>query len=129
MSDTKIHLLPFSIDREGTINTKEYFSVEKDNDQYETTMLGRKLVGTPVTLVENTVGHVWEKKPTDHYNDEEEEDETSTWSKTNITIEEFMLWKKDRAPNAQDPRINTLNNWMDITQTVCIKIASAVLKD
>lgn len=31
-----------------------------------------------------------------------------------------MLWKKDTAPNTQDPRINALNDWMGITQTVNI---------
>lgn len=54
MSDIKVHLLPFSVDREGPINTKEYFKAEKNQDQYETVMLGRKLVGTPVSLTNST---------------------------------------------------------------------------
>lgn len=50
MSNNTVHLFPFGIDREGPINTKDYFSVNKTNDQYETVMLGRKLVGTSVSL-------------------------------------------------------------------------------
>lgn len=49
MSDIKVHLLPFAVDREGPINTKSYFKVDKDQDQYESVMLGRKLVGTAVS--------------------------------------------------------------------------------
>jgi hypothetical protein len=50
MSNPKVHLLPFSVDREGPINTQYYMTIEKENDQYETVMLGRKLVGTSVSL-------------------------------------------------------------------------------
>jgi hypothetical protein len=54
MSHIKVHLFPFSIDREGPINTKEYFSVDKNNHHYETIMLGRKLIGTAVPLNNDT---------------------------------------------------------------------------
>ncbi|KAG2204998.1 hypothetical protein INT47_002622 [Mucor saturninus] len=124
MSNTGIHLLPFGIDREGPINTKEYFSVEKNNDQLETIMLGRKLIGTPVQLTNNTIGNVWEKKLSDDdiNNEDDETEEKSTWIKSDKTIEEFILWKKDAAPNPQDPRINSLHSWLDISQTVNTKI-------
>ncbi|GAA5796722.1 ribonuclease H2, subunit C [Helicostylum pulchrum] len=126
MSDIKVHLLPFSVDRESVINTQSYFKVDKVQDQYETVMLGRKLIGTEVSLTNSKVlGHVWEKNVTESYDDEEEEEvdeedraSNTPWVKTNTTIDEFILWKKDTAPNKQDPRINALNNWMDITQTI-----------
>jgi hypothetical protein len=54
MSDNKVHLLPFSVDREGPINTTTYFKVEKDQDRYDSVMLGRKLVGTGVSLTDST---------------------------------------------------------------------------
>lgn len=54
MSDPKIHLLPFSVDREGPINTKSYLKLEKENDQYETVIMGRKLVGTAVSLKDSS---------------------------------------------------------------------------
>lgn len=120
MNNTSIHLLPFGIDREGPINTKEYFSIENNNDQLETIMMGRKLVGKPVSLTGNTLGHVWKKSLdyNDQEDDDEETEEKSTWIKTDITVKDFTLWKKDTAPNAQDPRINAIQNWLDISQTV-----------
>ncbi|KAI9359845.1 ribonuclease H2, subunit C [Pilaira anomala] len=125
MGDIKVHLLPFSVDREGPINTKEYFKAEKNQDQYETVMLGRKLVGTPVSFTNGTtLGHVWEKNISmDYHYDEEEMDEedkasNTPWVKTDTTIDEFILWKKDTAPNQQDPRIYALNHWMEMAQTI-----------
>jgi hypothetical protein len=50
--------------------------------------------------------------------EEEEEAESQPWVKANTTVEEFILWKKDTAPNSQDPRINALHSWIDISQTV-----------
>ncbi len=50
MSDPKVHLLPFTADFEGPINTQRYFTIEKENDQYESVMMGRKLVGIAVSL-------------------------------------------------------------------------------
>lgn len=50
MTDIKAHLFPFSVDKEGSINSKQYFKIEKDGDVLETVMLGRKLVGHPVTV-------------------------------------------------------------------------------
>lgn len=45
--------------------------------------------------------------------------ETIPWTKnTNKTIEEFILWKKDTAPNVEDPRINALDKWIDISEAV-----------
>lgn len=54
MSDPTVHLLPFSVDREGPINTKSYFKLEKEEDQYETVIMGRRLVGTAVSLKESS---------------------------------------------------------------------------
>lgn len=50
MSDSKVHLLPFTTDFEGPINTQRYFTIEKENEQYKSVMLGRQLVGTAVSL-------------------------------------------------------------------------------
>lgn len=61
-----------------------------------------------------------------HYDDEEmdEEDKASNtpWVKTNTTIDEFILWKKDTAPSQQDPRVYALNHWMEMAQTVKKKL-------
>ncbi|CAO3615740.1 unnamed protein product [Mucor hiemalis] len=122
MSDPKIHLLPFSVDCEGPINTKSYLKLEKENDQYETVIMGRKLVGTAVSLKDSSAqGHIWEKDVLDSYEDEDmDEDnvETMPWTKTNTEVEEFILWKKDNAPDAKDPRISAIHNWIDISQVI-----------
>lgn len=55
MTEIKAHLFPFSVDKEGPINTKQYFKYEKESDeQYETIMLGRKLLGRSIVLNEKT---------------------------------------------------------------------------
>lgn len=56
MTDIKAHLLPFSVDKEGTVNTKQYFKYEKNeaDEHYETIMMGRKLVGRSVALNDKT---------------------------------------------------------------------------
>lgn len=55
MTEIKAHLFPFSVDKEGPINTKQYFKYEKGSDeQYETIMLGRKLLGRSIVLNEKT---------------------------------------------------------------------------
>lgn len=54
----------------------------------------------------------------EEYNQEEEQ---VPWTKTNKTIDEFILWKKDTAPSAKDPRINALNRWIEISEAVSHK--------
>lgn len=56
MTDIKAHLFPFSVDKEGSINTKQYFKFEKNeaDEQYETIMMGRKLVGRSIALNDKT---------------------------------------------------------------------------
>lgn len=71
------------------------------------------------------VGHVYEKVKQDRYDDdedimEEEEAESVPWNRTKTTIDQFILWKKDLAPNKEDPRINTLQNWIEISKAVSI---------
>ncbi|CAO3685452.1 unnamed protein product [Rhizopus stolonifer] len=103
MSDIKAHLFPFS----------------KEGDQYETKFNGRQLIGHSVSVQGTTQGHVWVKET--GYEEEEEEEEEykqATWKKTNTTIDEFILWKKDRAPDKQDYRIKALENWLDISQSI-----------
>lgn len=72
---------------------------------------------TPQSIL---LGHVWEKAAKDEYDDmeEDQEEEIQPWTRTNTTIEEFILWKKDTAPNPEDARINALHSWIDISQTV-----------
>ncbi|KAK4513626.1 uncharacterized protein ATC70_005630 [Mucor velutinosus] len=131
MADIKAHLLPFSVDKEGTINTKQYFKYEKNeaDEQYETIMMGRKLVGRSVALNDKTQCLVYEKMSSDRYQDEEDEEMEETddeeaqekmpsWTRTDKSIQEFILWKKDTAPNAQDPRISALDKWIDISKAI-----------
>lgn len=122
MNDPKVHLLPFSVDREGPVNTKSYLKLEKEEDQYETVIMGRRLVGTAVSLKESSAqGHLWEKDVVDSFEDEamdEDNVESAPWTKTNTEVEEFILWRKDKAPDAQDPRINAIHNWIDISQAI-----------
>lgn len=49
---------------------------------------------------------------------DEDNVESAPWTKTNTEVEEFILWRKDKAPDAQDPRINAIHNWIDISQAV-----------
>jgi hypothetical protein len=56
MSDIPAHLLPFSVDQEGPINTNQYLKIEKENEHYETVIMGRKLVGNHITLPDTTIG-------------------------------------------------------------------------
>lgn len=72
-----------------------------------------------------SLGHVYEKVKRDRYDDEdmideEEEAESVPWTKTNTTIDQFTLWKKDSAPIKEDPRINALQSWIDISKAVRI---------
>ncbi|KAG2192855.1 hypothetical protein INT46_010882, partial [Mucor plumbeus] len=75
------------------------------------------------------IGQVFEKIPSDDYSDEDEvmdevdeegnTSETIPWTKnTNKTIEEFILWKKDTAPNVEDARISALDKWIDISEAI-----------
>ncbi|KAI7902808.1 ribonuclease H2, subunit C [Cokeromyces recurvatus] len=124
MSDIKAHLFPFSVEKDETINSKNYFIVKKQKDEkYETVVLGRKLIGLPVTLSHDstTRGFVWKRSINNEYNDEdlqEERLENMNWIKTDKTIDKFILWKKDTAPDSQDSRINALHNWIDISQAM-----------
>lgn len=78
-------------------------------------------------------GQVYEKMSSDRYQDEEDEemedesdeDKVPSWTKTDKSIEKFILWKKDTAPNAEDPRINALDKWIDISEAVS-KIATVI---
>lgn len=56
MTDIKAHVFPFSVDKEGPINTKQYFKYEKNgqDEHYETIVMGRKLVGRAVALNDKT---------------------------------------------------------------------------
>ncbi|CEP18841.1 hypothetical protein [Parasitella parasitica] len=128
MAEIKAHLFPFSVDKEGAINTKQYFKFEKGSDeQYESIMLGRKLMGRSVVLNDKTQCQVYEKI-LDRYEDDEDEEmeeadeenasENIPWKKTNKVIHEFILWKKDTAPDAEDARINALGKWIDISEAV-----------
>ncbi|KAI9477791.1 MAG: hypothetical protein EXX96DRAFT_608432 [Benjaminiella poitrasii] len=126
MSDIKAHLFPFSVDKEQSINIKHYFTVSKQDEKYETAIMGRKLVGLPVVLnsESTTQGYVWKKSFDDHYSDEAddgEKQENTIWTKTDKTINEFILWKKDTSPNSQDPRINALHDWVEISQAIFVK--------
>ncbi|KAI8084019.1 uncharacterized protein B0P05DRAFT_41334 [Gilbertella persicaria] len=115
MSESQVHLLPFSVDKEGSINTKTYLHIEKQQDHYETVIHGRRLIGHQVYLNTPTQGQVWTKQEED---EEEDEEENKVWHKSNITIQDFILWKKDTAPDTQDPRINALKQWIPISQAV-----------
>jgi hypothetical protein len=57
MSNISAHLLPFSVDQEGSINTRQYLKIEKENEHYETVIMGRKLVGNHIVLPETTIGN------------------------------------------------------------------------
>lgn len=118
MSDIKAHLFPFSVDLEGPINAKTFLNIEKkEGDEFETKFNGRQLIGRPVSVQGTTQGHVWIKE-TAYEEEEEEEDKQAIWKKTSTTVDEFILWKKDRAPDKQDDRIKALENWLDISQSV-----------
>ena len=55
----------------------------------------------------------------DEVDEEGNTSETIPWTKnTNKTIEEFILWKKDTAPNVEDARISALDKWIDISEAV-----------
>jgi hypothetical protein len=56
MSHDSAHLFPFAIDKEGPINTKYYFQIDKQEDQYESVVLGRKLIGKNVKVGSSTQG-------------------------------------------------------------------------
>lgn len=62
MSDIPVHLLPFSVDQEGPINTKQYLKIEKENEHYETVIMGRKLIGNHIILPDTTIGKTKKKK-------------------------------------------------------------------
>lgn len=72
------------------------------------------------------LGLVYEKMSSDRYQDEEDEEmaeaddeeKVPSWTRTDTSIQEFILWKKDTAPNAQDPRIHALDKWIDISEAV-----------
>lgn len=50
--------------------------------------------------------------------EEEQEEKEPSWTRTDISVQEFILWKKDTAPSAQDPRICALDTWIDISEAV-----------
>ncbi|KAL9551807.1 hypothetical protein MBANPS3_004078 [Mucor bainieri] len=133
MTDIKAHLFPFSVDKEGTVNTKQYFKYEKsesDQEQYDTIMMGRKLVGRSIVLNDKTQCLVYEKTSSDRYedgdedqvmeeaDDDDQEEKVSAWTRTDKSIHEFILWKKDTAPSAHDPRIHALDEWIDIAEAI-----------
>lgn len=73
----------------------------------------------------------------DRYLDEEDEEmeeaddegvqeKVPSWTRTDTSVQEFILWKKDTAPNTQDPRINALDKWIDISEAVSIMPKTAI---
>lgn len=116
MSEIKAHLFPFSVDYEGPVKSKEYLSVEKGpNGQYETVILGRQLIGHSVSTSGITQGHVFKK---DMFVDEQDQKESMPWKKTDTVINDYILWKKDTAPDKQDARIKAIESWLDISRAV-----------
>lgn len=81
-------------------------------------------LGTSIREIEThsrILGHLWERDVVDSFEDEamtEDNVESAPWTKTNTEVEEFILWRKDKAPEAQDPRISAIHNWIDISQAV-----------
>jgi hypothetical protein len=49
---------------------------------------------------------------------DEEVLDSSVWKKTNTTIDEFILWRKDNAPEKDDPRHQVLEDWIDLSKAV-----------
>lgn len=80
------------------------------------------------------LGHVWQQEAVENtseegYDDDYEEhpsdddDEpvakNSVWSRTETKVgPSFILWKKDIAPPASDPRIHALESWFTIADAV-----------
>ncbi|KAI8376775.1 hypothetical protein BD560DRAFT_367456 [Blakeslea trispora] len=111
------HLLPFSVQKEESINTAKYLQIDKNEEGiYETVIHGRKLLGRAIQIKAPTQGHVW-------YQDTEEElelkkESTAEWHRSKTSISEFILWKKDHAPDPKDPRIHALQSWIPLAQTI-----------
>ncbi|KAI9011923.1 ribonuclease H2, subunit C [Phycomyces nitens] len=133
----KAHLLPFGIAVEGLVNADQYMPVDPEVDPlhkavnekfrtYTTVIHGRRLYGHEIPLNETIKGHLWaQEESMDHpeYDDEEDEDEdyekkARKFSKIGNSLESFVLWKKDSAPNEKDPRLVALDSWFDIAQVI-----------
>ncbi|KAI9277107.1 ribonuclease H2, subunit C [Phascolomyces articulosus] len=124
------HLFPFTSSLEGPVNSKQYFqfarttSLEhkhKSIDTYETNLMGRRMIGYSVELPKNVNGHIWQYVQTpnpDQLDDETEEPEPRLIKKSTEHISQFILWKKDKAPNDQDARIKAIEDWHNITDAV-----------
>ncbi|KAI8361813.1 hypothetical protein EDC96DRAFT_224704 [Choanephora cucurbitarum] len=117
MTDIKTHLLPFSVQKEESINTKKYLQIQqKEEDTFETVIHGRKLLGRAIRLEIPTQGHVWYRETEEEL--ELKEESIAEWHKSNTTVSELILWKKDQLPDPQDPRIHSLHSWVSLSQAI-----------
>ncbi|SAM09601.1 hypothetical protein [Absidia glauca] len=143
---TMSHLFPFTFDKEGPVDAETFLSVTPstatilksntfvdDLARHSTVIMGRLLQGIEVTAPSGLEGHVWQQEAVENTNDGYDEDyeehqsdnddepvaKNSVWSRTETKVgDSFILWKKDIAPPATDPRIHALESWITIADTI-----------
>ncbi|KAL0077525.1 ribonuclease H2, subunit C [Phycomyces blakesleeanus] len=132
----KAHLLPFGVGVEGSVNANHYLSLDPVVDPlikatnekirtYTTVIHGRRLYGHEIPLNETIKAHLWaQEESMDHpiYDDEDEDEDSEKqsrkFSKVGNSLESFVLWKKDRAPDEKDARLVALESWFAIAQVI-----------
>ncbi|KAI8388052.1 ribonuclease H2, subunit C [Radiomyces spectabilis] len=128
------HLFPFSVQREGPTNAQHYLSLTAHEEAapqdlqthrlYSSVVMGRQLHGYELCLEKhNCQGHIWREvgaddQNQDHDEEVEEDQQPQLWEKTGEPISNFVLWKKDKFPSADDARSKALNGWVDIAEAI-----------
>ncbi|CAO3653204.1 unnamed protein product [Cunninghamella blakesleeana] len=126
----KNHLFPFGLDKDKKLEQiDQYLNIELNTEskQYSTVLMGRQLEGLPITLKHNMKGYVWKQVKKinednmdydDDYIDVNIKDADIEWIRTNKTVDDFILWKKDIIPLQNDPRFNALESWLDMSDLI-----------
>ncbi|CDH58317.1 predicted protein [Lichtheimia corymbifera JMRC:FSU:9682] len=114
-----VHLFPFSVAQDCSINSQTFLHVSpetreehrhKSLDTLQTVVRGRRLVGLDVKLPDTVQGHLWKEK---------DDDDQHVWVKQKASkIDRFVLWKKDTAPSDQDPRLKSIENWLNVAECI-----------
>ncbi|KAJ2807331.1 hypothetical protein H4R20_001324 [Coemansia guatemalensis] len=123
-----LHLLPCSVDYDGSAKTNSYFvPVRKADDTYEANFRGRRLCGRRVVLPETFSGHVLgsvaASQSVERNNAFEEQfSELQCAEDLELhTIEgfgEIVVWDHDRVPLASDDEFIGSLAWLDVATSI-----------
>ncbi|PIA16763.1 hypothetical protein COEREDRAFT_81107 [Coemansia reversa NRRL 1564] len=126
--NNNLHLLPCSVDYDGSAKTHSYFvPVRKEDDTYEANFRGRRLCGRKVELSEMYAGHVLGSVMASQnveQNNAFEEKFSELQCAEDLELhtiegfEDLIIWDHDRLPLASDDDFISSLAWLDLSTSI-----------